>query len=127
MLRYILPAAAFLLIAVAWLLPWENQSFSAPETLLALYGVATLWWVIVAARAPPPYWPHVIAVWVPAVLPVGLMLWPLWGPNDGIDNGIDNGIGVVVMAPLAAITLLICAAGALTLRINRQERARLKV
>lgn len=75
------------------------------------------WWVIVAARAPPPYRPHVIAVWVPAVLPVGLVLWPPWGPDDGVDNGI----GIVVMAPLAAVTLLLCAAGALTLRINRQE------
>lgn len=120
MLRYVLPAAAFLLVALTWVGPWEGPGHPGAETLLFLYGLGTLWWVIVAARAPPPYWPHVIAVWAPAVPPVGLVLWPLWGP----DHGVDNGIGVVVMAPLAAITLLVCAAGALTLRINRQERAR---
>lgn len=87
-----------------------------PLFWLPLSGVcaASLWWVVVAARANPPLAPHLAAVLAPALLPIYL----IWRSAEAMAYSDAAAIGIMALAPFIVVLLALPAAGFLALLVR---------
>ncbi len=111
MRRYLLPGALYLVALAASVALNRNPLFWLP-----LSGVcaASLWWVVVAARAKPPLAPHLAAVLAPALLPIYL----IWLSAKAMAYSDAAAIGIIALAPFIVLLLALPAAGFLVLLVR---------
>lgn len=130
MRRYLGPVIAYVLVVAAvfamtavldagWL-GSDTLAGMAPLLMLVVgYGAASVWWVVRASGAPKPLWPHLVAVWAPAVLPVA----SLFGVVNRMRE-VDNAAMLFEFSLYPAVLMvLVCGAGAIKLVLRFFERA----
>ena len=129
MRRYLGPVIAYVVVVAAvfamtavlnagWL-GSATLAGVAPLLLLVVgYIAASVWWVVRASGAPGPLWPHLIAVWAPAILPVASLV----GVVDRTRE-VDNAAMFFEVALYPAVLMvLVCGAGAIRLVLRFFER-----
>lgn len=112
MRRYLLPGLLCVAALLGLAFSWNTES--AWMIALAAYGLAAAWWVVTAARSPPPLRRHLAAVFAPALLPVvliGLSVLALAETDAAA-------IAVMGMAPFVAALLLPSAVGAFAIALR---------
>ena len=89
---------------------------------LCTYATAALWWIVRAARPAARLWPHLLAVWVPAIVPVGLLAWSTYTMMYETDAAA---MVVVVLLLPAYAAVFMCGAGTIGIAVAAALRARL--
>lgn len=120
MQRYRGPAFGFLALAVlaalGALAPVRDGL--APATAFAVgYLAVSVWWIAAASRPARPVWPHALAVWLPALLP----LWAALGTARAMAQTDNAALLAFFTFPAAAAALAACAAGALRLALGARS------
>lgn len=118
MRRYLAPAVAYAVLAGLAFLGNETAPIDGWIVAVAFaagYLAVSLWWILVASRKARPIWPHLVAVWAPAILPV----WGAAGTMIAMTRDDNAGLMAFVTFPVAAIALASCAVGALRLLLDR--------
>ena len=112
MRRYLAPAVLHLFIVVGLVLSWNHEF--AWMIFLGAYGMASIWWIVLAVRGKPPLAPHLAAVFAPAILPA-VLIWLSVRAMRETDAAAIVSRG---LAPFIAGVLLLTLIGAMVIGLR---------